>query len=84
MPTAYISLIGCSSMAPTADTSCPVCIKTVLDFEEGVGCDGVCLRWCHTECINMSKSEYQRIQIIMLSGIAHVLIVCNPLIRLTT
>ncbi|KAG8338033.1 hypothetical protein J6590_009310 [Homalodisca vitripennis] len=41
--------------------SCPVCIKSVLDSEEGIGCDGACMRWFHRECIKMSKSEYQRI-----------------------
>lgn len=42
-------------------TSCPVCCKSVLDSEEGIGCDGDCQRWFHRECIKMSKAEYQRI-----------------------
>lgn len=43
------------------DISCPICVKAVLDAEEGVGCDADCQRWFHRECIKMSKQEYQRI-----------------------
>lgn len=41
--------------------SCPVCVKAVLDSEEGVACDNACQRWFHRECLKMSKTEYQRI-----------------------
>lgn len=40
--------------------SCPVCVKGVLDTEEGLGCDAECERWFHRECVKVSKSEYQR------------------------
>lgn len=40
---------------------CPICVKVVLDSEEGVCCDGVCERWFHRECVKMSKTDYQRI-----------------------
>lgn len=43
------------------NTSCPICVKTVLDSEDGVNCDGPCQRWFHKTCLNMSKTEYQRI-----------------------
>lgn len=42
-------------------TTCPICVKTVLDSEEGLGCDGECQRWFHRTCINMLKTEYVRI-----------------------
>lgn len=41
--------------------SCPICVKKVLDSEEGVQCDEICQRWFHRECLKMSKSEYQHI-----------------------
>jgi len=41
--------------------SCPICVKLVLDSEEGVGCDGACGRWFHRECLKMPKTEYQRL-----------------------
>lgn len=40
--------------------SCPVCVKSVLDSDEGMGCGGACQRWFHRTCINMSKADYQR------------------------
>lgn len=48
-------------MAPTSENTCPICIKLVLDSEEGIGCDGACQRWLHRECLGISKTEYQRI-----------------------
>lgn len=48
-------------MASKSDNTCPVCVKSVLDTDSGVGCDGACRRWFHRECITMSKAEYQRI-----------------------
>lgn len=42
-------------------TACPICIKLVLDSDEGVCCDADCERWFHRECLRMPKSEYQRI-----------------------
>lgn len=41
--------------------SCPICVKAVLDSDDGVGCEASCQRWFHRECIGMSKPEYQRI-----------------------
>lgn len=41
--------------------SCPICIKVVLNSEDGVCCDGTCERWFHRECLKMPKAEYQRI-----------------------
>lgn len=40
--------------------TCAVCVKLVLDTEEGIECDGVCKRWFHRECCKISKAEYQR------------------------
>lgn len=42
-------------------TSCPVCVKVVLNTDDGIGCDGPCDRWFHRECVSMNKTEYQRI-----------------------
>jgi hypothetical protein len=39
---------------------CPVCVKLVLDSEEGIGCESKCLRWFHRDCIKMPKSEYTK------------------------
>lgn len=41
--------------------SCPLCVKAVLDSNDGVSCEASCQRWFHRECIGMSKAEYQRI-----------------------
>jgi len=41
-------------------TSCCICVKTVLDSDDGVQCDGACGRWFHRGCVNVSKAEYQR------------------------
>jgi uncharacterized protein YoxC len=48
-------------MAPTTENTCPICVKMVLEAEEGVGCDGACQRWFHRNCLGMTKAEYQRI-----------------------
>lgn len=48
-------------MASKSDNTCPVCLKSVLESDNGVGCDGACHRWFHRECVSMSKAEYQRI-----------------------
>lgn len=40
---------------------CPVCLRAVLDTEEGIGCDGACQRWFHRDCLRMTKAEYQRL-----------------------
>lgn len=40
---------------------CPICIRAVLDSEEGIGCDGPCQRWFHSGCLRMPKTEYQRL-----------------------
>lgn len=45
-------------------TSCLIpalCVKAVLDSEEGVCCDESCDRWFHRECLKMPKAKYQRI-----------------------
>lgn len=41
--------------------TCPVCVKAVLDSEDGLNCDGDCKRWFHRECIKMNKTEYNRL-----------------------
>ncbi|XP_054280059.1 uncharacterized protein LOC128998090 [Macrosteles quadrilineatus] len=41
--------------------TCPVCVKAVLDSEDGLECDGDCKRWFHRECIRMNKTEYNRL-----------------------
>ncbi|KAG8281915.1 hypothetical protein J6590_049038 [Homalodisca vitripennis] len=48
-------------MTSTSETTCPICVKTVLDSEEGIGCDGVCQRWFHRECFEYAKNDYNRI-----------------------
>lgn len=52
--------------------SCPICVKAVLDSEDGVICDGDCARWFHRDCLKMPKSEYQR-----LSGDSRIKWTCN-------
>lgn len=46
------------NMCPYKTYECPSCVKTVFDTEEGIGCDGPCLRWFHRDCIKVTKSEY--------------------------
>jgi len=41
--------------------TCPICVKLVRDSDEGVGCDGVCGRWFHRECLRMPKTEYHKL-----------------------
>lgn len=41
--------------------TCPVCVRLVLDVEEGIGCDAECERWFHRECVRMPKADYQRL-----------------------
>lgn len=41
--------------------TCTICVKAVLDSEEGIECDGRCKRWFHRECAKVTKSEYLRI-----------------------
>lgn len=43
--------------------SCPVCVKAVLDSEDGLNCDGDCKRWFHRECIKMNKTEYNKLSV---------------------
>lgn len=40
--------------------SCPVCVKNVLNCEDGIKCDDLCSRWFHRVCIGMSKADYKR------------------------
>lgn len=40
--------------------SCSVCVKTVLNCEEGIQCDALCSRWFHRTCINMTKADYKK------------------------
>lgn len=42
-------------------STCPICVKAVLNSEEGVACENACQRWFHRECLKMPKAEYQRI-----------------------
>lgn len=45
----------------TPKTVCNICVKLVLDSEEGLECDGPCTRWFHRECAKMAKTEYLKI-----------------------
>lgn len=40
--------------------SCSVCVKNVLNCEEGIQCDASCSRWFHRACIGMSRADYKR------------------------
>lgn len=40
---------------------CPVCVRTVLDSDEGTGCDGPCHRWFHRDCMKISRAEYSKL-----------------------
>ncbi|KAG8244620.1 hypothetical protein J6590_019876 [Homalodisca vitripennis] len=42
-------------------SSISLCVKKVLDTDEGVSCDDACNRWFHRECLKMSKAEYLRL-----------------------
>ncbi|KAG8241594.1 hypothetical protein J6590_083596 [Homalodisca vitripennis] len=42
-------------------SSCPLCVKKVLDTDEGVSCDDACNRWFHRECLKLSKAECLRL-----------------------
>lgn len=39
---------------------CPVCVRNVLNCEEGIQCDAPCSRWFHRVCLNMSKADYKK------------------------
>lgn len=43
------------------NAACCVCMKMVLDDDEGVECDSRCQRWFHRVCVNISKSEYSQL-----------------------
>lgn len=40
---------------------CPVCVKKVIDDEEGLQCDNPCNRWFHRQCTGVSRTEYSKI-----------------------
>lgn len=39
-------------------TTCKVCVKKVLDSEDGIQCDSSCHNWFHIKCVGVTKSEY--------------------------
>lgn len=41
--------------------SCKVCMKLVLDTEDGILCDSKCNRWFHRVCVNISKADYTQL-----------------------
>lgn len=40
------------------ESTCPRCLKTVLDSEKGIQCESECARWFHASCIPMNDSTY--------------------------
>lgn len=40
------------------EETCKVCVKKVLNSEDGLQCDSDCKNWFHIKCIGMTKSEY--------------------------
>lgn len=45
-------------MSKSNNLSCKVCMKLVLDSEEGIVCDSKCDRWFHRACVNITKTDY--------------------------
>jgi len=43
-----------------ANNKCDVCIKLVLDSDDGLQCDSACQRWFHIKCVGVNKSEYNQ------------------------
>lgn len=41
-------------------TCCPICVKLVLDEEEGIQCDSDCQRWFHVKCLGMPRGDYAK------------------------
>lgn len=39
-------------------TTCKVCMKEVLDSEDGMQCDSDCQGWYHIKCVGIPKSDY--------------------------
>lgn len=39
-------------------TTCRVCMKKVLDSEDGLQCDSACRHWFHIKCVGINKTEY--------------------------
>lgn len=37
---------------------CPVCVRKVLDSDQGLQCDSDCDRWFHRECVKVTKADY--------------------------
>lgn len=42
----------------SSSTTCKVCMKLVLDTEEGIACESKCNRWFHRACVSISKADY--------------------------
>lgn len=58
---------------------CIICMRKVLDIEEGLQCENVCARWFHCDCMNITKSYYNNLaRVLVRSGIVPVLIVLLP------
>lgn len=48
-------------MAQSFTTACKLCMRVVLDSEEGIECESKCSRWFHRTCANISKAEYAQL-----------------------
>lgn len=40
------------------ETTCKVCVKKVLDSDDGMQCDSDCQGWYHIKCVGIPKSDY--------------------------
>lgn len=48
-------------MSPKSVNVCAVCVKVVLDSDEGICCDGLCVRWFHRDCMKIPRTEYTKL-----------------------
>jgi len=39
-------------------SECGVCKEIVTDFDEGLGCDGRCMKWYHCIIVGMPQDQY--------------------------
>lgn len=51
-------------MSTKTEYVCPVCATLVLETDKGIGCDGLCLRWFHRDCMKIPKSEYAKLAVV--------------------
>ncbi|KAG8301489.1 hypothetical protein J6590_053561 [Homalodisca vitripennis] len=40
---------------------CSVCVKYVLDGEDGIICDANCNRWFHPDCVKLDRDEFKKL-----------------------